>query len=200
MSKGHQTRQMIIEKAASLLNRQGYMAFSMSAIMSETGLEKGGIYNHFKSKEELAHLAFEHSVNTRLVVMERALSSQEHAVDRLKAFAMTFLERGSSPPGGCPLMNAAIESDDAYPELRDKVRDAMSRLHELLRTIITAGMSKREIRDDADPEDLIVLLVSTLEGALMLSKLYEDPAPLHRAIRHLHHYLDESVRREESSQ
>jgi AcrR family transcriptional regulator len=46
MTKAH-----IIQQAAVVFNQQGYAGTSMSDIMRATGLKKGGIYNHFQSKE-----------------------------------------------------------------------------------------------------------------------------------------------------
>jgi len=61
MSKGEQTREMILAQAAQLFSRQGFFGSSLSDIMQETGLEKGGIYNHFSSKEQLALEAFDYA-------------------------------------------------------------------------------------------------------------------------------------------
>ena len=53
-TKGIETRRRIVELAAPVFNRQGYVGASMRDLISATGLEKGGIYNHFGSKEMLA--------------------------------------------------------------------------------------------------------------------------------------------------
>ncbi len=50
--KGEQTRQEIIRKAAPIFNQKGYDGAALSDLMRATGLEKGGIYRHFESKEE----------------------------------------------------------------------------------------------------------------------------------------------------
>ena len=52
-AKGERTREEIIQQAAVVFNRQGFAGASISDIMRETGLEKGGIYNHFASKEDI---------------------------------------------------------------------------------------------------------------------------------------------------
>lgn len=52
MSKAQETREKILREAAALFNQYGYSGSSMSDIMRVTGLQKGGIYNHFKSKDE----------------------------------------------------------------------------------------------------------------------------------------------------
>ena len=53
MGKGNITKEFIIEKAAVIFNKNGFAGASMSELMKETGLQKGGIYNHFKSKEAI---------------------------------------------------------------------------------------------------------------------------------------------------
>jgi TetR/AcrR family transcriptional repressor of nem operon len=54
MRKGEQTRQEIIRKAAPIFNQKGYEGAALSALMEATGLEKGGVYRHFDSRQQLA--------------------------------------------------------------------------------------------------------------------------------------------------
>ena len=61
ISKGDKTRQRIIAEAAAIFNQRGYEGCSIQAIMAATGLEKGGIYRHFDSKEDLAAEAFDYA-------------------------------------------------------------------------------------------------------------------------------------------
>ncbi|MEH7304097.1 TetR/AcrR family transcriptional regulator, partial [Neobacillus drentensis] len=117
MRKGERTKQMIIEKASGLLNIEGYMSTSITAIMEETGMEKGGIYNHFKSKAELSLEAFSYSINTMSMTFQKAIDNQNTTIEKLYAILDVFLllVEGKPIPGGCPILNAAIESDDAHP-------------------------------------------------------------------------------------
>ena len=57
------TRQRIVELAAPVFNRQGYVGASMRDLIDATGLEKGGIYNHFGSKEQLALEAYDYAMS-----------------------------------------------------------------------------------------------------------------------------------------
>jgi len=198
--KGNDTRNMILEKAAALLNRQGYLAFSMSGIMAETGLEKGGIYNHFKSKEDLAFQAFDYSVELALARFWRALDSEEHAADQLRAMIQAFPDKTMPLPGGCPIMNAAIEADDAHPKLLEKVRAAMDLLRHRIADVVREGIARQEIRRETSPEFVATILISTLEGALMMSKLYQDSEHLQRAVTHLCEYVSTISSEERSFQ
>lgn len=53
MSKAQQTRESIINAAQELFIRKGYDQTSIEDIMRLTGISKGGLYYHFKSKEEI---------------------------------------------------------------------------------------------------------------------------------------------------
>jgi AcrR family transcriptional regulator len=52
-SKGEVTRSVIEDAAMELFIKNGYHATSMRQIAEQSGLALGGIYNHFKSKEEI---------------------------------------------------------------------------------------------------------------------------------------------------
>ena len=85
MRDGERTREHIIERAAALFNQQGFAGASMSDIMAATGLQKGGIYRHFGSKEQLALEAFDYAVARMADRFREALDGKENAVDRLGA-------------------------------------------------------------------------------------------------------------------
>lgn len=86
MTKGSKTRQRIVEKAAALLNQYGFSGFSMSELMKATGLEKGGIYRHFDSIEQLASEAFEYAWREALNARMHDLDTTSNSVDWLKEF------------------------------------------------------------------------------------------------------------------
>ncbi|MBN1373238.1 MAG: TetR/AcrR family transcriptional regulator [Anaerolineaceae bacterium] len=52
-SKGEQTRTRIVDAAYSLFIQRGYAATSMRAIAEASGLALGGLYAHFKGKEDI---------------------------------------------------------------------------------------------------------------------------------------------------
>jgi TetR/AcrR family transcriptional regulator, transcriptional repressor for nem operon len=186
-SKGERTRQRIVELAAPVFNRQGFVGASLRDLVSATGLEKGGIYNHFGSKEQLALEAYDFAMNR---VENHLAGSQEgatDAIDRLermiRAFAMTA--RRPEIEGGCPIMNTAVEADDTHPELRDRARQSMTRWHRLIGRIVKDGKADGRIRADVDPYALASLLTASLEGGLMLARLYDDPSHMDHVVEHL---------------
>jgi TetR/AcrR family transcriptional repressor of nem operon len=198
--KGEQTRQEIIRKAAPIFNQKGYEGAALSDLMRATGLEKGGIYRHFGSKQELAGDAFDYAwkiaMDTRFEGTEKILNT----VDRLKQIVRNFRDRrGGLVPGGCPLLNTAIDSDDGNPQLRVKARRGLSLWLDRLQSIAEDGQRRSEIRSDVDPAKLATLIASTLEGSLMVSRLQRRDGPLDLACRHLEEYLETEVRARQSN-
>ncbi|TVQ18392.1 MAG: TetR/AcrR family transcriptional regulator [Leptolyngbya sp. DLM2.Bin15] len=192
MTKAADTKLTIIQRAADVFNQQGYAGSSMADIMQATGLKKGGIYNHFASKDELAIAAFQfavHQVSRRYI---QILKDHQGAIARLKAVVHTFVANLDNPPiqGGCPLLNTAIESDDTHPLLRQQVQRAMDAWRKLIHRIVDTGVAAGEIKPEVQADTVATLLISTLEGALMLSQLYGDRVHIQRAQEHLNDYID----------
>ena len=101
-------------------------------------------------------------------------------------------------PGGCPLLNTAIDSDDGNPQLRAKARQALSSLLDRLQSIADEGQQRGEVRADVDSAKLATLIASTLEGSIMISRLQKKEEPRDLAVRHLEEYLETRVRARKS--
>ena len=201
MSKAEQTKTKIIQEAANLFNQKGYAASSISDIMQATGLKKGGIYNHFQSKDELALAAFDYAVNLVTQRIWNAVKQEKNAIARLKTLVSVHLDYVDNPPipGGCPIMNTAIEWDDTNSllrehaigvALRDRTKQAMDSWRNLIIRIVEKGIKKGEMKPNIESDTIATVLISTIEGGIMMSKLYQDSIHLERVIISLHSYLD----------
>jgi TetR/AcrR family transcriptional regulator, transcriptional repressor for nem operon len=199
MGKGELTRQRIVALAAPIFNQKGYAGTALSDLMRATGLEKGGIYRHFESKQELAEDAFDHAWKVAMDARFEGTGEIPNAVDRLKQIVQNFRDRRYGlVPGGCPLLNTAIDSDDGNPHLRAKARWALRLWLERLQSIGEEGKSKGEIKSDVDAARLATLIVSTLEGSLVVSRLERNLEPVDLACRHLEEHLETKIRAQES--
>lgn len=191
MIKGEQTRERIIQTAATLFSERGFFGSSMADLLKVTGLQKGGLYNHFTSKEQLALESFDWAVARIERRYERALHGVDDAADRLLAIVNVIRGLIGDPalPGGCPVLTTAIEADDTMPALRDRAREAMTRWQKLIGSTVKAGVARGELRADADPYEVATIVTATLEGAVFLSKLYDDADHMHRAVDHVAAYV-----------
>src|SRR5712664_4934841 len=194
MRKGEQTRQEIIRKAAPIFNQRGYDGAALSDLMEATGLEKGGIYRHFDSKQQLAAEAFDFAWQQTFDARIHDLDRISNTVDRLKQLVANFVERRGTIPGGCPLLNTAIDTDDGNSVLRERARKALRGWRSYLISMISAGIKSREIRPRVEPKKLATLIISSLEGAVMVYRLERNEEALRAVQAHLDSYLETEVR------
>jgi TetR/AcrR family transcriptional regulator, transcriptional repressor for nem operon len=193
--KGEQTRREIVEKAAPLFNQKGFEGTSMSDLMAATRLQKGGIYRHFSGKEELATESFDYAWGKAVSGRLDGVDEIENHVDRLKKVIANFVERRAGlVPGGCPLMNTAVESDDGNPALRERARKALRSWMTRLTGIIEEGIERKEIRSNVDAKKLAGRIIGSLEGALLISRLQKTEEPLRDARVCLEDYLEQNIR------
>ena len=202
LTKGERTRSRIVERCAPVFNQRGYARASMRDLVAAAGLEKGGLYNHFDSKEALALASLDHSVSLLGARLAAARGSTDDAGDQLVAVVRAFAQWARKPavPGGCPIMNTAIEADDTNGELRAHARDAMTRWHRLIGAIVKDGSAAGQLDPSTDPYGLATVMTSALEGALMLSRLHDDVSHMDRVVDHLVAHIEtlrtrEAVRR-----
>ena len=189
MTKGEVTRQKIIEQAAPLFNRLGYAGCSMQDIMAATGLEKGGLYRHFSSKEELAEEAFCYSLARVTEARWGGIEEVEGAVEKLRFLIRRFVDIHSIFPGGCPVMNTAIDADDGNSALRKLVQKAVQEWKARIVRIVKEGIGTGEIRGDTEPRSIANNVIAALEGGLMISRLEGNRTAVHDSEAMLDRFL-----------
>jgi TetR/AcrR family transcriptional regulator, transcriptional repressor for nem operon len=192
MSKGTETRNRIIAKAAPLFNRKGFEGCSMQDIVEAVGLEKGSLYGHFSTKEELAVAAFEYAWTETSSARLSKMDTVTNAIEKLKIHVENVVSLPSFP-GGCPLTNTIIDSDDGNPALKKTARDALKEWRLYLQSIVKEGQERKEIRPEIAPEEVAAVIISLLEGAMALDRLDRKSGFLEKAGRHINLYLDTLV-------
>src|SRR5271156_4169193 len=167
------TKERILKQSGSLFNTQGYKATSLSDITNATGLTKGAIYRHFKSKEKLEAETLSHLSGIMLQQLKLRIKAKSTAPEKLRAIFHYFESYITQPPvkGGCPLLNVAIESDDSNPALRKQAVVILDVLKNAVVHIVNNGIRYGQIKSTTDHEGYATLVIACLEGAIMMSKL-----------------------------
>jgi AcrR family transcriptional regulator len=187
MKKSEKTRQMIIEKAASLFNRKGFSGTSMSDIMVATGLSKGGIYGNFKRegldktgvKEEIAIEAFEHAVHKVYNSIRERTAVIENSLDKLKAVVYFYRERLMCPPveGGCPILKTTVDTDESSPELKARVLHAVEEWKMRIARTLEKGIEKGEVARNVDVREFATLFIGSIEGGFVMARAQQSNQP-----------------------
>jgi AcrR family transcriptional regulator len=181
------TKGTILHHAAGLFNLQGYKATSISDITEATGYTKGAIYRHFKNKEKLEEQSLVYLTEIMFEKLRIQIKEYETASDKLKAIIYFFESYVTKPPikGGCPLLNVAIEADDNSPHLRKRAHTILNVLKESIIVILDNGIKFGQLKKDIDKEYYATVIIASLEGAIMMSKLSRTNHDIGMVIRHL---------------
>jgi len=193
MTKGEQTRQKIVAAAAPIFNQRGYEGSSLADLMAATGLQKGGIYRHFSSKEELAAEAFDYTWKAAWETRMKDVDQASSSIEKLKRLIANFVECRPPVIGGCPVLNTAIDADDGNPILRERVAKALRSWSTRLQAIVKEAVRAGETRIGVDPKNVATLVIASLEGALMMSRIERSHDALRRVQEHLNSYIDNEV-------
>jgi TetR/AcrR family transcriptional repressor of nem operon len=191
-TKGERTRRRIVERAAVLFNTRGVAGASMADVSEAAGLEKGGVYNHFESKDALALAAFDYAAALVLDRIDAAIAAHDgDGWAQLLAIVDVYRNVVEKPPiaGGCPLLNTAIEADDTSPVLRARARAALDRW----RTSITRAVDRAAASGDlraTDAESIASMTIAAIEGGVMLARVYRDGSHIVRVATELTRYLE----------
>ncbi|MBL4662849.1 MAG: TetR/AcrR family transcriptional regulator [Flavobacteriaceae bacterium] len=181
------TKRTIIKESANLFNTQGYKATSISDITKATGLTKGAIYRHFDSKSDLEQQALQSL--SKMMFTEIGQSIREAKTFQLKMEAIfTFFETYMHTPmykGGCPLLNAAVEVDDTNVILREQAFNMLAQLKSSVGKLIENGIKNNQVKPDTDVDFFRTIIVATLEGGIMMSKLERSDDAISKTITHL---------------
>ena len=187
------TKQTILKKSGILFNTQGYKSTSISEITDATGFTKGAIYRHFESKDALEIETLNYLSSLMFQKLRERIKEESTAADKLRSIFHFFESYISNPPlkGGCPLLNAAVEADDSNPALRKAALKILDGLKDSIVTMLETGIKYKQIKQGIDKEQYATLIIASLEGAIMMSKLSENDNDIKRMVKHLNKQVAE---------
>jgi TetR/AcrR family transcriptional regulator, transcriptional repressor for nem operon len=196
LSKAEETRNFIIEKSAPIFNMHGYKGTTMSQLTKAINMTKGAIYGNFSDKDEIALAAFDYNFAEISKKIGDVIRSKDNACDKLIAFANFYLDHFMelSRQGGCPLLNAAIDSDHTHPPLKKRVAEAIETWISTVTRIVYSGIKHKQINPITKPEQFASVFVSLIEGGIMLSKATGNTIHLSRNIDQIINLVNTELR------
>ena len=173
MRNAEATKEKILSTAAGLFNVQGFKATSLKDITDATSFTKGAIYRHFHDKETLEESTYDFISSKMQGKLREVIKEKDTAPEKLLAICDFFTANIHSPIiiGGCPILNAGVESDDTKPGLNLKVRQLLDVFQYSLKHIIRRGIEYKQIKPDVLPNYFASIFIASLEGGVLLSKI-----------------------------
>ena len=194
-AKAEATRNRILEAADRLFYRHGYHATGLDAIIREAGITKGNFYYYFKSKEALALAVLEW--HFELTSRETATLLGEPRLDPLDSlFAMlegiAGRQHAQADEGaicGCLFGNFTLEMSADSDPVRRKVAAIFERYRKTIAAMLRRAQKAGEVPMSLDPDSEAHVILSLIEGAILLDKSKQRIEALPKAIDFLRRTL-----------
>ncbi|MGR6918885.1 TetR/AcrR family transcriptional regulator [[Actinomadura] parvosata] len=157
-------REQVIEAAAKLVRAHGAGNVSVPQAMAAAGLTHGGFYRHFASKDDLIAQACSAAFAERVKALDDLTDADAPEASPRAAFLNGYLSplHRDNAALGCP--GAALAVDAARTEPGTPLRQAFT---DGLRELIA---SMRRLDSDGADEETVIVELSAMVGALMLSR------------------------------
>jgi TetR/AcrR family transcriptional repressor of nem operon len=160
-------RQKVINVASRLFRKRGFDGIGLKDLMEAAGLTQGAFYKQFKSKEDLAAQASRRALESAaLRWSDEAAANPEDPLGAVLGWYLSMKHR-EEVMDGCPIValgsDAARQSSDVKASFEAGIRVQLELLGRLL------GET-----DSEEPNDKAMTTLSTMIGALILSRTVND--------------------------
>jgi len=194
LTKAEKTKQFILETAVPLYNEKGISGVNIDDVLEATKLTKGCLYGHFENKEDLT----EQVIDLSLKMVSDKIRAAVYSGKTIKGKIVAFLDFYKNPietfiSGGCPIFNTAVESDDNYPFIKEKVAKVLKNGQLELTALLQEGINIGEFSNKLDPAVFAFKLVASVEGGIVMCRVMNTAKPMQGLVKSLKNELEQYV-------
>ncbi|MDX8050637.1 TetR/AcrR family transcriptional regulator [Lentzea sp. BCCO 10_0798] len=169
------TKQRMLDSAVLLLRERGAAGVTVDAVLAHSGAPRGSVYHHFPGGRNEMVLGAVRQAGDHIATMVRE-SAAGGDVQQMMQRLVAFWKRALTKTGyraGCPVAAMAVDSRDLVPDAGDLVREIFGQWQASLAEALSASgfAAPRAQR-------LATLIVSAIEGAIILCRAHRDLGPL----------------------
>jgi TetR/AcrR family transcriptional repressor of nem operon len=193
-SKGMETRQDIIEKSLQVFSVKGYFNTSINDILAVTGLTKGGLYGHFRSKEDIWYAVYNQAV---MIWHDIVLKGAEDITDPLERIEKTIEKDMKNYlgadvfNGGCFFFNMLVELSGQSSSMAKSILKGFIKFSGLIKGWLKEADEKGMLKDALNLDEIAHFIVIALNGAAPLYAATRDSSVWKQTISQLHYYINE---------
>jgi TetR/AcrR family transcriptional repressor of nem operon len=179
-------RDQIISAAAQLVHVKGFHRTSVDEILETAEAGKGQFYHYFKNKDEVGLAIVDRAAaQIHATLLERLDQGQGLEAIEWMLDCLIKTARQRQCGGGCPLGNLAAEMSDLDEEFRLKLAHIFKSWRVMIERTLQAAQQRGEIAANVGVEALSFLVLSTIEGGILLAKVEHDVRVMERSFQGL---------------
>ena len=166
-----------MENAFREIHAHGYGGASLDRILASSGVTKGALYHHFKSKADLLHAVLDDAV--RSMVTRRWLKPLHESDDPIRMLSeSTRTIMGEATPEemccGCPLNNLTQELSGVDEDFRQHLDRIADDWRAGIRAAFERGQEAGNVRKDVNAAAVATLVFATYQGLIGSVKTSHD--------------------------
>ncbi|MCZ7449246.1 TetR/AcrR family transcriptional regulator [Agrobacterium rhizogenes] len=166
--QAEENRERVINVASRLFREHGFDGIGLKDLMKGAGLTQGGFYKQFASKDDLAALASRRALESATRRWSDAAADTSDPLESIIRFYLSKDHSGEKAEG-CPLVALGSDAARQTAEVRRPFEDGIRAHFEVLEELIGEG-------DDIARSEKAMAILSTMVGAVTLSRIIEDEA------------------------
>ena len=171
------TRARLVENAFREIHAHGYAGASLDRILASSGVTKGALYHHFKSKADLLHAVIDEAIQP--MVVERWLGPLHESDDPIRTLAestRTMMAEATLEEMccGCPLNNLTQELAGVDEDFRTHLDRIADDWRAGIRAAFERGQEAGNIRKDVNTAAVASLVFATYQGLIGSVKTSHD--------------------------
>ena len=161
-------KEKIVYESMKLFSLKGFLNTSIQDIMKNAGTSKGGLYNHFKSKDDLflAVLSEARKIWRRetLAGLDQIKNPLAKVKKLLENYRDRYLKDRETFPGGCVFVTLSVELDDQRSFFSKELNEGFARLKAMIKRLLDQGKKSGEIRADINTQAVTEMIFSGMLG------------------------------------
>jgi AcrR family transcriptional regulator len=170
-------RQAILEAAIGVFAQQGFDAATTDDFARAAGLSKGGLYWHFKSKDDILAAILIQLFDQELGVLQQLIAAEGTVAPRLRQMVAHGVAAMQQLEALLPVMLEFYALAARRTDARQFLQQYYQRYHQLLRQLIEQGFASGEFHH-ATAEAAAITLIAQLEGMGLLWAIAPELVPL----------------------
>ncbi len=177
-NKGFLTRRNIIKKSLQLFSVKGYYNTSIADILEATNLTKGGLYGHFKSKEEIWYAVYEEAVAIWRPLVFNKIREVADPIERIVKIIENDMKDYLGADvfeGGCFFLNMLVELSGQSAAMSRHILRGYVRFSRLMREWLVEAGEKGMLKPKLNYKDIASFIIISLNGASALYTSSRDP-------------------------
>jgi TetR/AcrR family transcriptional regulator, transcriptional repressor for nem operon len=163
-----ENRETVINVASRLFRERGFDGIGLKDLMKGAGLTQGAFYKQFASKEDLAVQASRRALESAFSRWSAATAAKpEDPLGAVMAFYLS-MEHREEKMDGCPIVALGSDAARQGSDVKASFEAGIKAHLEVLGRIVAA-------MDGKEPEGKAMAILSTMVGAVTLSRAVNDP-------------------------